>query len=177
MEAKATGEKVYLAGAISGLSYADSMGWREEVAEQLTELGYDVYSPMRHKRHLKEKFGDQVLPHTSSAFRDPFARDTLDIKRADFIIANMVEAPGIGPSVGTLVELGLAYGLGKHIIVVDERLDDHNDQLYTGRPDFKMHPFISGVATDIVPSLKEAVALLAEYRPLAAEELVGTRGY
>jgi nucleoside 2-deoxyribosyltransferase len=158
VKAERTHEAVYLAGAITGLSYGDALGWRLETAGKLMELGYDVLSPMRHKLHLKDEFEQKTLPAHHALFRDPFARDMHDIERSTYVIVNMTPSHAVGPSVGTLVELGTAWARGKYIIVVDGLLDDD--------PDYKLHPFVNGCARDVFATLDEAVDLLAEYRPL-----------
>ncbi len=167
---------VYLAGAITGLTYQQALGWRVDAARRLTALGYDVYSPMRHKLQLADAFDNKALPHTSSAFRNPFQRDLYDIRRCDVILADLGEAPDVGPNVGTMVELGYAFGLGKYIIVVDQRLNGTwspvgqvNASEYPGT--YRLHPFIEGVANDVLPSLDDAISLLAEYRPLRDGDL------
>ena len=47
--------KVYLAGAISGLSYGEGQGWREYVQSKI-DPRIECYSPLRGKDYL-EKYG------------------------------------------------------------------------------------------------------------------------
>lgn len=155
MEAARTFEKVYLAGPIAGLTYGQSTIWRTNVAKVLTELGYDVYSPMRERLDLAILFDQEAIPHTHPSFRDPFERDIHDIDRCDYVLANLWRPEGVGPSVGTLVELGYAKALGKYIIVVAP--DGENE-----------HPFIKGVANSLVCTIDEALDLFEEYRPLSS---------
>ena len=156
VEAQRTGEAVYLAGAISGLVYGEAMAWRTRVTGQLLDLGYGVLSPMRQKDNLAAIFDREAIPHTHPSYRDPFARDMHDIDRATYVLVNAAWAPS-GPSVGTLVELGAAWAKGKYVIVVDPALD--------ADPDYVPHPFVRGAARDVVPTLDEAIDLLAGFRP------------
>jgi hypothetical protein len=133
------------------------MAWRHEAARYLLSIGYVVYSPMRHKTHLEEPFVDTPIPHTSDLFSDPFNRDAHDIARADYMIANDPTGydSGTGPSVGTLVELGMGYSEGVYVISVIPA-------------DAPVHPFVAGASRDIVPELEDALRLLDEYRGLVA---------
>ena len=153
-EARVLREAIYLAGNIAGLTYEQATGWRLQAASDLVALGYDVFSPMREKMYLAEKFNKVAIPHTDVSFRDPFQRDMLDVRRSDYVLAYFhPEAPA---SIGTLVELGYAYALGKYIIVVDV------GGTHVG------HPFVRGVANDVVQTLDDAVLLLAECRSISA---------
>jgi len=163
-DAPILGESVYLAGSITGLTYDQSMGWRRTTIEVLANMGYDVFSPMRHKLDLAHKFGDKAIPHTDPSFRDPFNRDVHDIRRADYVLCFDPYGHSFGrdmPSVGTLVELGIAYEARKYIIVVEPSLVDNLQGTV-----YDVHPFIAGVANDLVPSLNDAYTLLREYRAL-----------
>lgn len=143
---------MYLAGAITGLTYGEAVGWRTAVSDALVNLGYDVYSPMREKLNLSDRFDQVAIPHTDPFFRDPYERDTLDIRRSDFVIANMWRVDPRNGSVGTFFELGYARALGKYIIVVNPDGDS-------------LHPFVAGPANEVVPTLDDAIRLLAESRP------------
>lgn len=149
-------ESVYLAGPITGLPYWAAMDWREEAADRLTSLGYDVFSPMREKMYLQEEFGENPLPHTHHTFADPYPRDKQDIKRADYLLINLVpsEEHDIGPSVGTLVEMGIAEALGKFIIVVTK--------------EDPVHPFIRGPADLLFTDIEMAYTWLEHMLPLTA---------
>ncbi len=147
-------ETVYLAGQITGLTYGDAMQWRDMAIEELTEMGYDVFSPMRHKRNLAGRFDEETLPHHHETFRDPFERDILDIARSDFMIVFQYDG-----SVGTLIEMGEAHARGVHVILVDPvRATEGWEEA--------IHPFVKGVANDLVATLDEAYTLLSEYRPV-----------
>lgn len=161
-DAPALGHSVYLAGSITGLTYGQALGWRRDAVHRLTELGYDVYSPMRHKLHLASAFHTETIPHTSPMFNNPFHRDLHDIDRSDYVLCFDPYARTFGrssPSVGTLVELGYAYASDKYVILVDPAVAYERDASYN------LHPFVSGVARDVLPSLEDAYQLLAEYRP------------
>lgn len=145
---------VYLAGAITGKSFEQAVEWREAVSEILTAHGFEVRSPMREKLHLKSEFDDRPLPMAHHSFVDPFPRDTLDIRQSD-IILTLLEA-GDPPSVGTLVEIGYAKGLGKFNVMVAESEWAQN------------HPFTKGCADYAAPDLADAVDYIIKTLPLAA---------
>ena len=44
--------RCYLAGPITGFSYADVTGWREKAVKMLSRMGISAYSPMRGKEQL-----------------------------------------------------------------------------------------------------------------------------
>ena len=152
-------ETVYLAGPITGLSFADAIGWREEATEELTALGYEVFSPMREKFHLKEEFGDAPLPHTHHSFADPFPRDVLDIRRSDFVLCNLLQWDGTTPLVGTSVELGLARAMGKFVVTVR-------------KPGFALHPFLAGCSDLVMDTLERAYEWLEHMKPVQAGRVV-----
>ena len=153
MESPRLNSSVYLCGAITGLTYGEACGWRDHATKELLDLGYDVFSPMREKLQLSKRFDTLAIPHTDAIFQDPFERDILDVRRSDFIIANMWRVNPMNGSVGTYVELGVAFGLGKYVIVVNPEGDD-------------LHPFITGPANVVVPTIDDAINLMAQYRPV-----------
>lgn len=142
---------VYLAGHILGLSYDEATAWRDEATQRLGALGYSVYAPMRAVRDRLEGYAE--MP-TELAGAHAFARDTYDVKRADVVVVNLLESDEA--TVGTTFELGMAWALGKFVIVVIPK---------TNWGKFKQggqyHPFIQGGASVIVHDL-EAVYDLCE---------------
>lgn len=145
------GGKVYLSGPISGLTYQEARyGWRASFNAQLDE-GITALSPMRHEGHLAEIKGTLEKAYPDNLFSRPkmiVAKDFLDIKLSDIVIANFEFAKR--PSVGTFVELGYAKALGKTIIVIK---NDDTDAIYN-------HPFIDEVADIIVSTVDEAAVIV-----------------
>lgn len=146
---------IYLCGPIAGLSYAEATEWRGEATDYLTAMGLEVYDPMRGKEKVKEAFGDRAIPHNHQSFEDPFKRDMHDLAWCDYVF---VYFPLPAPSVGSLVEIGVAYGWGKHIIVV------------TPEPEFA-HPFIKGVATVMAKTLEEGYEAMMSLLPVEAAKI------
>lgn len=126
---------VYLAGPIRDMP-DQGRGWRIHAAATLRSAGFLVYNPL-------EAYD---ATEANRAGEDPFARDTLALRRADVVLANL-----IGPvSQGTLVEMGIAYGWGKPVITVSEGLE---------------HGFVRGVRTAEFPSVERALAWLIGVQP------------
>lgn len=109
---------VYLAGPISGLSYDATTNWRGKVRHALLP-DIESLSPMRDKEFLKgeERLGEGYVG-TLATDSGVFERDTLDIRRADLLLVNLLGAKG--PSQGTIWELGYATALRKPCVLVME---------------------------------------------------------
>lgn len=124
---------VYLSGPIAGLTYQEARyGWRKEVADRLAP-GIAALSPMRHEGHLAEVRGpleaaDQ-LDHFFSGSRIIVEKDRLDIERCDIMLVNLLGAKRV--SLGTVAEIGMAYALGKKVVLVIE--DEGTVQVGTHR--------------------------------------------
>lgn len=116
---------VYLAGSINGLSYEGATNWREDLGEFLTMEGYNVLSPMRFKGTLK---GVTTISDRNTAYsaHNILKRDLQDIGMSSVIIANL-EGIDERPSIGTLMELGIALEQGKQVIFFNAPKDlaDH----------------------------------------------------
>ena len=117
---------------------------------------------MRSERALAEVFETDEAIENERSFAvvgNPFGRDVFDIKRANALIVNLLPAERHNlPSTGTKVEMGIAYALGKFIIVITSEGE-------------KAHPFISGPADYVVSSLEQALGVLQTTRPIAAGRL------
>jgi len=155
-----SGTRVYLAGPITGLTFEEATGWREEVTDVLTSLGYEVFNPLRGEIELARSHAETPIEATTKAGRaSVFKRDTFDVRRSDIIVADLT---GIGMrSVGTLFELGYAHAMGKMIIALV-------DKPPKGK---KYHPFISGCAASVLHSLDDLYTLMSELRPVGAAEI------
>lgn len=133
----AISRNIYLAGPITGLSYAQAKkGWREEFVDYVnaTDVGNGASLYMLSPMRGKEKFSDikkfVQSPDELSAFplatpRGTMTRDFLDITRADIIVAGL-HLPTKVASVGTCVELGYAKSLGKPIVIIGTEVGPHS---------------------------------------------------
>ena len=141
---------VYLAGPISDTTYGECTDWREYVKNQLFPQDIIALSPMRgrteltHEKTITHTYEDQPL----GSAKGITARDTFDVKRADLIFANLLNAKEV--SIGTVLEIGMAHALHKQIVVVMEK---------EGNP--HQHAMLKDMATYLVSDLDEAIAIVS----------------
>lgn len=118
--------KVYLAGAISGLTYDQGQDWRDYATQSLNKMGIDGYSPLRAKDFLKS-FGkieqsyeltEQPLASLSTD-RGIMTRDRNDVLTADAVLFYLL-GTGSRVSVGTCIEFGWADAFRKPVVLVME---------------------------------------------------------
>ena len=124
--------KVYLAGPINGCTTVEAGGWRLEAADKLKAVGFDVFNPfLRDYRGSEDENYVQIVTD-----------DKGDIMASDFIIANCPK-----PSVGTSMEIFLAWQIGKAAIVIAPK---------------PVSPWIRFHAKVVVDTLDEAIKYLVE---------------
>lgn len=132
--------KVYLAGAITGLTYEEARhGWRQDFATLIGEAmeandqsfdDVEILSPMRGKDHIAGysdsenpitgHIASEYVENSMSTGKGIVARDRWDTKRADVVVANLKDtAPGV-VSIGTCVEFGWRDGNGPLIMIVPD---------------------------------------------------------
>lgn len=150
-------KSVYLAGPITGLTYGEARnGWRKEFADLLKTQSphIECYSPMRAKEFLKGQSDLQCkgaeLEAVNNALCKPrgiLARDSNDVLSRDAIVACFLGADRV--SIGTVWELGLAYGARKPGIIIMEPEGNLHD-----------HIFVTHSFGYVVPSLEEAALIL-----------------
>jgi nucleoside 2-deoxyribosyltransferase len=140
---------VYLAGPIAGLTYDESVDWRQYVETNIAK-GIRTLSPMRFKKYLRSevpfKNGDDYEQHPLGSRSGITARDRFDVMRSDLILANFLGAEIA--SIGTCIEIGWADMLRKPIVAV---MDERN---------IHWHPIIRECAGFIVPTLDEAISVV-----------------
>jgi hypothetical protein len=162
--------RVYLAGAITGLTYNACTDWREQVTRELAQLGHIGVSPMRGKDYLRELYGDGVLAkHPITGFANAiateealqtaweqfpmsgeqgiFGRDTFDVRHCEVLLAVLVGLDRV--SIGTCMEIQRGYDLDRYVLVVMEPGSLHD------------HPFVRRAASIIVPTLEQAMQVIA----------------
>lgn len=104
--------KVYLAGQITGLTYGEAVGWREQVTKELEKEGIHCYSPMRAKEYLdkvgelKATFEEYGALNPLSTSKGITTRDRWDCTTADVVLMNLLGMDRI--SAGCMIELGWA---------------------------------------------------------------------
>lgn len=143
--------KVYLAGPITGLTYAGATDWRE-YAQKLLAPHIAGMSPMRGKDYLAA-YGviggtpeEAYMKETISSQSGILGRDRNDVKTADAILMNLAGAKQV--SIGTMIEAGWADAYRIPIVLVT---DDDN---------IHKHVMLHGLATNIVQDLDQAVYLI-----------------
>lgn len=137
---------IYLAGPITGLSYREArFGWRQEFASYIDPTRIDVFSPMRQEGHLAEIQTIEHKPYDGvlSQAKAIVAKDKLDVKRADLIVAGFLGAKIV--SAGSLIELGWADAWEKTTIMILEPHGNPHDRF-----------FVTEVADFRVSSVREA---------------------
>lgn len=131
--------RVYLAGPITGLSYGDSVDWREKAKSVLAEAGIVGLNPMRGKDYLEheESVGDTYngvsfdhhpighLAGIISGDRGITTRDRWDCHRCDLVLVNFLGAKKV--SIGTVMEIAWADSSRIPAIVVMEKEGNPHD--------------------------------------------------
>lgn len=141
--------KVYLAGPIAGLSYKQAVQRRSKLKGQLELMGHRVISPMRAKEELRgtRKLGTNGYVGTNSDTAI-FRRDTWDVRRCDLMVADLTGVKKV--SIGTMVELGMAWALGKYVVVVLPAGSVHD------------HLFVRQAASIVFETVDEALRWIKE---------------
>lgn len=118
---------IYLAGPITGVSYAGSTDWRQHVKTFMAP-DFDCFSPLRGKSYLANEtsIADAYEDTLLSSQRKIFARDTQDCMRCDALFVNLLGAERV--SIGTVMEIAWGWSYRKPIVLVMEKdgnLHDH----------------------------------------------------
>lgn len=146
--------RIYLAGPISGFDYENASKWRNLIADELKDVA-ECFSPMRKCSDLKDKGiikaemeYTEVNPMGTS--KSVMMRDFFDVKRADLLIVNFLEATAV--SIGTVMEVAWAWQMHKPVIVM-------------AMPDNKhiTHLMMKEAISVVVPTLKEAAMVARAY--------------
>ena len=129
--------KLYLAGPITGCSFAGCTDWRKGVADALAGYNVECLDPMRGKDYLSEEkcIGndyDTVL----SCSRGIMTRDRFDCTRADLLIVNFLGADKV--SIGTVMEIAWADLSRTPIIIVSEDSNIHNHAMISEACGFRV---------------------------------------
>ncbi len=123
--------KLYLAGPIHGCTDEECRDWRQRVRVAVHPY-WKAFDPMRHDYRGREV----------EMARRIVELDKEDIRKCDAVL---VDYPG--PSVGTSMEVLLAWQMGIPVYVV-------------AHPDTPMSPWLTYHVTDIFHSLDDAITFL-----------------
>jgi nucleoside 2-deoxyribosyltransferase len=144
---------VYLAGPITGLTFAGCTDWRNFAREQLAQAGIKGLSPMRGKEYLEAIARD--TPFTAdgdryaiqgplSTNRGIMTRDRYDALRCDVLLVNLLGAGQV--SIGTVMEIAWADSRRTPIVCAMEKEGNVHH-----------HGMILEALGYRVPSLEEAI--------------------
>jgi hypothetical protein len=137
---------LFLAGPLTGVSFDESLAWRNYVASKLPPF-IRACSGLRGKQYLageraiKDCYGEFPL----SSQKGISCRDRMDVMRCDMLFVNFLGAKKV--SIGTVLEIGWADMLRKPILLV---MDEDN---------IHAHASIREIANFIVPSLDEGIKI------------------
>lgn len=111
---------IYLAGPITGCTYAGCTDWRKDFADSMPEF-IESFSPMRFKKHLDtgSAIEDNYPQHVLCSQRGIMARDFFDCTRADIVVVNLLGATS--RSIGTIMEMAWAYAFKIPTVVIMEK--------------------------------------------------------
>jgi nucleoside 2-deoxyribosyltransferase len=147
--------KVYLAGAISGLTYGECTDWRQYVIDQFPPE-IKGYSPLRAKTYLADLANAPIaasatdldkMGRVMSTARGIMTRDVYDVRSSDVVLVNFLGTTK--PSIGTTMEIAWAWD--RHIPVVcamEESGNPHDHAMITEALGFR------------VPTLDEAIHIV-----------------
>lgn len=123
---------IYLAGAISGLSYVEATEWRLKFALDLLP-GWQALDPMKGVVELLDKDNISLSYPGLVLLTDSMITDTdlWHIRNCDAVVVNFLNAPSSSRMIGTLFEVGYAIAQNKLVYSVAE----------PGSP-FSIHPFL-----------------------------------
>jgi nucleoside 2-deoxyribosyltransferase len=141
--------KVYLAGAISGLTYDNGQNWRNLATIELSKMGILGFSPLRAKEYLRQvgKIEQSYTDNPMSTDRGIMTRDRYDVMSADAILFYLLGAERV--SVGTCIEFGWADMLRKPIVLVMEKEGNIHE-----------HPMVREAAGFRVETLQQGLEVL-----------------
>lgn len=113
-------KKVYLAGAISGLTFNQSIDWREDAIEKLNPE-IEGFSPLRAKGYLQSVgvITQSYAIHPLSSDRGIMTRDHFDVMSSDAVLVNLLNTTE--RSIGTIMEIAWAFAYRKPLIVAMEK--------------------------------------------------------
>lgn len=160
---------VYLAGPISGCSFAGCTEWREGVIKDLAQDGIIGVSPMRSKEYLSKlesiSATGQEYAHMSamSTPKGVTTRDRFDTQRATVVLVNLIGAKTV--SIGTMIELGWADSVRVPVVLAMEPGNAHE------------HMMVESIAGFRLSTLEEAVSVVkAICRPIDYYQAAGFAG-
>ncbi len=121
--------KIYMAGLMTGRPIREVAEYYRDMSNILRDMGYDPLHPMTAKGYLAEEIGEHGVIK-SNGYATPLATDSAIIKRDAWMVAqsdvfwgNLYGAEQV--SIGVMQEMGMAYALGKYIVITMEKGNPH----------------------------------------------------
>jgi hypothetical protein len=151
---------VYLAGPITGLSYAGCTTWRSGVKKELAKDGITGISPMRGKEYLDKL--DVISGHGReyvhmsplSTPKGVILRDHWDVVRCKVLFVNLLqqhlEKEKQIVSIGTCCEIAWKWDVKGPIVLVMEKTSPEYRNVHD-------HMFVTEMSTYHVETLQEGV--------------------
>jgi len=137
---------LFLAGPLTGISWEESLAWRQYVAGKLPP-SIRAYSALRGKNYLAGEtlLQDAYEEYPLSSQKGITSRDRMDVTRCDLLFVNFLGAKRV--SIGTVMEIAWADMLRKPILIVMEKDNIHG------------HGILKEVASYIVSDLDEGIKI------------------
>lgn len=138
--------RAYLAGPISGLTYAQSEGWRDDFIKQVNP-SIKCFSPLRVKGFLKD-CGIIEQSYTLSPLatdRGIMSRDFNDCSNADLVVCNLLDTTRV--SIGTVMEMAWCFQAKIPLITIMQPGNCHD------------HPMTREATNFCVSTVEEAIEL------------------
>ena len=149
---------VYAAGPVTGQSWEQATGWREQLSLALP--GFTVLSPLRGKSYIAgEKCISPEYDQGLSRAAGIVMQSRYDVTHADILIANLLDTERV--SIGTVMEIAWADMMRKPIILIMKAGCAHD------------HPMIRHVAGLVVATVDEAAQGVQQLGLFAQEARTG----
>ena len=150
---------LYLAGAIRD-DHPEDISWREDLITRLTPVqGVSILNPVGNKTYNLMD-GEWQVAGTPVTSHGIVTQDLWCVQRADIIVANCTALSTGYPMIGTMIELGVAVGLGGKLIytVIDPEFTGHENKEM-----FALHPFLKEISSEVFGTLPEMAFFLTSH--------------
>lgn len=163
---------IYLAGAIRDNHLGEDAGWRQQVIEGLSGVpGVALINPLGAKMFYEREQKWQVagIPALSGVI---VPQDAWAVDHSDIVLANLESLAEGYPSIGTLMEIGRAWGAGKLIYaIIPPSYRGHGNEGM-----FRLHPFLERIVAGQFVGVQQAVRYLQNYLPVLTGSNPSFRG-
>lgn len=142
-------KKIYLAGPISGLTYAGAQTWRDSFARSI-DPRIDCYSPLRGKEYLSMRgpLEGSYNEYPLSTDQGITTRDRYDCMGADLVVFNLLgcTGPDARVSIGTMIELGWADAArNPSILIMEKEGNVHEHPMLRQTTQFRVENFVDAI--------------------------------